>query len=481
MFISTYSLLNIIEYKKVKAATFSEATFIAAHEYNLVATKILSESNKQSIEFFEMIARWETYNVTETEQYQELKGFADKTRERYSFINDYNSELVKEIQVIYNNYMNQMDEQLNRNIQNFVNGRVILIDYIESNLSETQGNYLSFKKDGLNKFLNAHIYTSENKIAVNKIVNGTESEKEEGRQKINETIKRLQEVQNKKVEYVEVTENVGKKTETTKTKYESPTVIRNYAKEYENYFRSVLKGDFSRAEYLISYEKDRIEGIIPIGNIFFEMSEFNSYCSIFSNFTDYPTLEISLELNSKKIEKMLSSLSKQEVNTEKVQKLKKLHYDFLYQLSEHKKYSDKNKVEEVYNEFYDYYNYLISFYNRMSKRYSGFDYNIVATELSSVKNNAKALNPNIDSINTLSYNIVTRNDNNSYREFLVNKDRKYILKAIFVIAAILAIITACVCVAISIIKRNKGKYSFQDEYNDYDNYSNYDDYNNYWE
>lgn len=477
--LSVMILNSMFFYTNVNAATFSNASFKEAHEYNKVATKILSESNKQSLEFFKLVAKWETYPTTEGEQYDSLKKFISSTKKRFSFVNDYNSTLVKEIQKVYKDYIYLMEEELNKSVTEFINGRVIFIDFLENNLSETQKNYLSFKKDGLNKFLNAHIFTPDNKLAINKIVNGSSADKKEGKKVIKETIERLKLVQTRKVDYVETIEKDGKKVEVKKSKYESPEVIRNYAHEFEKYFNSVLKGDLSKAEYLIGYENDRINGLIPVGNAFYEINEFNNYINIFNNFTDYPTLEVSLDISSKKIEKTLNSLINQTPNTKNIQKLKKLHYEFLYELAEYKKSKDVKKVTKAYEDFYNHFVYLNSYYGRVQQRFSGFNYDIVGKEISIVKENAKSLNPNIKSINALTYKQDFSQDSTAYRKFAIKKDSKEIIKLVIIIIVII-IIVGLIFYGISRYRQQTNN-NYSDEYDDtYNNYNGYDDYNDYW-
>lgn len=385
--------------QRVYASTFSGTTYDNAQEYNITATKILSESNKQALEFFDMVAKWESNNATETEQYKDLTMYVQKAKERYSFVNTYNTSLSKELQSTYNNYCSFLDNLLTKSTQEFVNNKVIFIDYVESNLSETQSNYLSFKKSGLNAFLNSMIYTTDNKLAVSKILNGNETEREEGINSIKETINSLNNI---------VQDN--------NTVY----VIRNYAQAYINHYNNLINGDLSDTEYLIGYDRERVSGLIPVGSAFYEMEEFNTYTQLFDQFTDYPTIELSLKLSSKKIKKTVNLICNTSINTNKIQQLKKYHYEFIYQLNDYKKTKDISKVTNAYNEFYTYYKYLNSYYTRINERFSGFKYTDVSSELASLKEHIKCINPNFDSINNLNYTIDTSQDSNSYREFIIN-------------------------------------------------------------
>lgn len=427
--------LNLFPYNIIKASTFSNATYEDSRDYAELESRIVSESSKQSLEFFQMVSYWEIYGSNEQEQYDSLKKYIAKTKERFSFINEYNTSLSNEIKDCFNNYSYLMDQESSKNISNFINGPVVFIDFLEKNLSETQGNFLSFKKDGLNKFLDTFIYTNDNKIAINKIMNGSSSDKEVGIATLNKTIEKLEEINTKMVEKKD-NENKIKK------EYATPEVIRNFSNQYQKYYNQVINNDFSMSKSLLLTEKYRIEGLIPVGIVSEEIVEFNLYSSVFNEFTDYPTIDLALKLDSKKIAKTLKTVNSQELKTTNVQELKKLHYEFLYQLSEYKKTNNKEVISKAYVDFYNKYSYLKLYYSKCNQRFGNFNSSMVLTELSKSKEKAKCINPNFEEINNLNYNPNFTKDNNSYREFLVNKDiSSYVKKGLFLVLIIIVLIS----------------------------------------
>lgn len=459
--------LSIIPFKKTNASTFSDATYKSASEYNELETRIVSESSKQALDFFQMITKWEIYNATEQEENENIKEYIEKSKKRYSFVNDYNSDLAKEIKNCYTSFHNLLEQQRSEGIINFVNGCPIFIDFLEKNISETQGNFLSFKKDGLTKFLDTFIYTNDNKIAVNKILNGSSSDKKEGITSLKNTIAALEEVENKTVQQKD---DKGKITNV----YVSPDIIRKYANEYKTYYNNVIAGDFSKSSQFLLHEKYRVEGLVPVGGVYDEMKEFYVYKDVFNSFTDYPSIEIAIKLKSNKIEKTVNTLNKQDMKTANVQKLKQLHYEFLYQLSEYKNTNDKNAVIKAYNDFYNHYAYLKSYYSRVSKRFGSFSSSTTIQEIAKVKEKAKCIDPNFESINKLTYNSNYTQDSNSYREFLVNKDfNGYFKIALIIIPTIIVLIFLFIAIKNSIQKRNNSYDNYNDDYEN-------DDYNNNW-
>lgn len=455
---------NIIPAKTSNASTFSDATYQAASEYNEMETRIVSESSEQALEFFQMITRWEVYNASEQEENDDIKEYIEKAKERYSFVNNYDSNLAKEVRYCYTSYLNLLEQLRKEGVVKFVNGYPIFIDFLENNISETQKNFLSFKKDGLTKFLDTFIYTNNNKIAVNKVMNGTSAEKNEGIQTLNMTIAGLTDVETKTIQ------QKNDKGEIINV-YASPDIIRKYATAYKTYYQQVVSGNFKGSANLLLHEKYRVDGLIPVGSVFDEISEFYVYKDVFNSFTDYPSIEIAIKLKSSKIEKTVNTLNKQDMKTANVQKLKQLHYEFLYQLSEYKKTNDIGAVTKAYNNFYNHYAFLKSYYTRVSKRFGNFSSSTTVQEISKLKELAKCIDPNFAPINELVYTSSYTQDTNSYREFLVGKDFNEYLKIGFIVFPA-SIVVIFLIVVFSNIKKQKNN----NNYNDYDDYDD-NDYN----
>lgn len=435
--------LLFINITNVQAATFSNASYENAQDYHILATKVLTESTKQSFLFFSMAADWDTYNRTTNEKYKDMENYIQDAKERFSFVKEYNTPLAKEISQAYDDYVYYLNNQLEKDVSELSKGYVIFIDFIESNLAETQTNYLSFKKDGLNKFLNEQIYITSNRTNISKVMNGNEEDKKDGIEGLKITINNLKNIENNK---------------------STPIVIKNYAKVYENYYNNIINGNFVSCESLLSVELDRIDGLRPVADAMYEMNEYNNYVNIFNNFSEYPTLELSKKLSAKKIKEQLELVINQSPTSKNVQELKKIHYEFLYQLSQN---SDSVNVDKLYNSFYNKYLYLENYYYLINQRYNGFKTSQILTEINLLKEQSKCLNSNIDIISNLSYSPPSIKDTNSYREFKINYNSTQLKKYAFV-SIIFIIGIGCVFVF-----SKKIYNSYKDEKDD-DNY--YDDY-----
>lgn len=427
------------------ASSFTEISYENAYNYTELENRIVAESSTQSLNFFEMTSKWNAFGTTQKEQYDDLSTYIEDAKTRYSFISNYNGSLSDEIKLSYKNYISWMESSLQGDIASLVNGPTIFIDYIEKNMSDTQTNYLSFKTDGLDKFLNSYIYTNNNKSAVTKIANGPSSEKENGRQELQNTINSLEEI----------------RTKTNGGNYVAPTIIRNYAEAYENYYRQVLNGDFSHSSELLQFKLYKIDGMIPIGQANDELIEFNAYSALFNQFTDYSTLELAIKVSPSKIKKDVQLINEQAVKTKKVQQLKKTQYEFLYQLSEYKDTKDMDSLERAYRNFDRTYAYVKEYYSKINSRYNGFSSSTVIQDIQLLKEQAKCINPNLSFINDLEYTSLGQKDTTSYRIFSVNSDWNMV--QIFKIICVLFLIILASLIIVFFVIRVKNHIREQRE------------------
>lgn len=440
---SFFLIFSIILPIPVQASTFTEESYRNAQDYTILETKVLAESSKQAIELYQLMAEWEVYSTSADKQSSILQDYISNSQKRFAFVKDYNTPLAKEINSAYTSYLSYLKKQLQAGPATFVTSKVVFIDYLEVYLSETQSNYLSFKTGGLDKFLNAQIYTKTTQIAISDTLSNDANTKKDGQAALSEIIYNLEQIEKDSA---------------------TPTVIKNYDRTYINYYKKVLNGDFSGANDLISYEEDKVNGLMSVGDVVYEREEFLNYMNVFNKFSDYPTLEISLTISSGSIEKQLNLLTSQEPKTKNVQKLKQLHYEFLYQLSEYKKNAngDTSQVSGAYNNFFNEYSYLNSYYSKVNDRFSGFTANQVVSNIETLKEHASCINPNMTEIMNLSYAPVMSKDSYSYRTFLISSDQLPLLN-IFIIGLIILVIAA----GIAFVARKAYIY-YQENKNNYD-------------
>lgn len=432
--------------QNVYASSFENVSYDNAASYTELENRIVAESSEQSLMLFSLIAKWNAYGTSSDEIYTDAYNYIEDAKTRFSFISKYNGSLANEVKNIYSQYIKWLISSVETDINTFTSGPAVFIDYVEKGLSDTQNNYLSFKSEGLDQFLNTCIYTTQNKVAIEKIKEGNISE---GQSELANTITGLNEIINNS---------------------NTPYVIRDYAKAYKNYYSKVSNNDFSGSSALLMFQVYRIQGLIPVGNAYDEMSEFKEYTSLFNQFTDYPSIGIAQKISSKKLKEQIKQIQKQEVYTSKVQKLKKYHYDFLYQLSEYKKDKDIGALTNAYANLDRYYAYLTEYYTNINNRYSGYSSSDVIKEIGILKEKVMCVDPSFSAITDLTYVSPAQKDTNSYRMFAVNKNFNLamILKVICILFLLSIPIGICVIVCIK-IKKNIDEQR-EEMYDDDDDY-----------
>ena len=370
-----------------------------------LSSRMLSASNKHQLKYFAILSKWETYPVNDQERIQDVSGYVDTAVEDLKFILEYDDTEVGKLFVRqYKNYEKELKE-VKKNPDLFFDNKVIFFNYAMNNpeLAAWYDYYTLFKENTLQPFANQYIYTNSTRISVNKVREGNAEEKKEGIRELKELIAILEKYQ---------------KSDNT------PNILKGYCKEIINHFNRVIEGKDSDISALVKGDRYWLEGLIPVGQEFDKMSEYNFYVIKFNQFADFPTLELSRKLKAKDLNRFITMLQSVPATSQEVIELKKKHYDLIYALANEKNNGDiPVSAEKAYADFIEYHKYMDSYFRKVQQQYgTGFNSEKVVAEIENFKSRLSCLDTKIDDFyTTIAYKPVYVEDTTEYRN-LATKD-----------------------------------------------------------
>ena len=456
--ITTISLMTIATpVNKVYAANFDNSSYSNAREFKEVHSRILIESNKQALELYNILAKWETKNIQEQEMYDDISLYIENAKKNYSFLNDYTESSSKELKRGFDLYISGLENNKG-NIDSFINGKTILMDYLETAMPtrETIINHSLFYKNGLLKLNNQFLYNNDVRIALSKLNSSKEEDKNEGKEIIYRLISLLEEYKN--------SSGVQE-------------VMKNYANAYQNHYRKMINGDNSMTKELIIADRYRIESLFIAAQEVDEGTEYYDYVQTFASFVSINTESGLLSQSEENISKTLKNILDINAKSDAVKELKKSHYELYKNLILYnEKKITRDELLVFYKTFSDVYKYNDSYYSKVMQRFNGFNSGILNNEIKNYKDKCEFIDLNNSDYTSLAYNFTYTPDSYEY-ETLSSKGNK----KIYIISLG---ITALLIGTGIIVYRNKkrGSYRAYDEDSEYydDSYTynscNYNDY-----
>lgn len=433
-------------------ALFGKESYDTYYTIDELMSRILNVSNKHQLKYFQILAKWQTYSVSDQERLEDIEGYIDMATEDCKFILDYSGiEIGKKFINRYKQYQSNL-KTLTENFDSFYDDRVIFFNYAmdSEKLGTWYDYYVLFKENILQPFANEYIYNNSVRISVKKVREGNSEEKKEGINELKDLISTLKSFRDTK---------------------DTPNIIKGYCSELIKHYTNIINGKQSDLSKIIRGDRYWVKGLIQVGQEFDKLSEFNFYVLKFNQFADFPTIDLSKKLKAKKLNEFITMLKTVPASSKEIIQLKKKHYDLIYSLANYKNGNRlSGTVEELYPEFFQYYNYLNTYFTAIQKQYgNGFSSSNVNSEIELYKDRLSCLDSQADEFYTnIKYSSVYVEDTTEYRNLAI-KDSKNWTK--FILFSLIGIFILMVGIIIFKIVRGKKEDSDYDDYNDY--YDNY--------
>lgn len=424
---------------------FGQETFRTYQTIDEISSRMLNVCNKHQLKYFSILSKWEVYSVSDQEMLEDIKEYIDMVVKDLEFILEYkDTEIGKLFIQQFKNYKSDLT-QLEKNPNLFFDNKVIFFNYAMNNsdLAIWYDYYTLFKENTIIPFADQYIYTNNTRINVKKIREGNDKEKQEGKKELKELISIL--------------ENYRKSNST-------PNIIKGYCKEAISHFNRVINGEKSDISSFVKGDRYWVEGLIQVGQEFDKMQEFNFYVMKFSDFSDYPTLELARKLDAEDLNNAITMLQSVPASSREIIELKRKHYDFICSLANEKNQKTiSSSTEKLYVDFVNYYRYLSLYFSKLQEQYGvGFSSNSVVNEIEAYKSRLSCLDTEIDKFYTdISYKPVYVEDTTEYRNLAIANPKNWtkiisrILIGIFTVVFVTVVYKA-------IKNRNENEY-----YDDY--------------
>lgn len=431
---------------------FGKETYTTYYTIDELMSRILNVSNKHQLKYFQILAKWKTYSVSDQERLEDIKGYIDMATEDCKFILDYSgTEIGKKFISRYKQYQADL-KTLTENFDSFYDDKVIFFNYAmdSEELGTWYDYYVLFKENVLQPFANKYIYNNNVRISVKKVRDGNSEEKKEGINELKNLISTLKSFRDSK---------------------DTPNIIKGYCSELIKHYTNIINGKKSDLSKIIRGDRYWVEGLIQVGQEFDKVSEFNFYVLKFNQFADFPTIDLSKKLKAKKLNEFITMLKTVPASSKEIIQLKKKHYDLIYSLANYKNGNElSGTVDEVYPEFFQYYNYLDTYFAAIEEQYgSGYSSSNVTSEIDSYKDRLSCLDSQADEFYTnIKYSPVHVEDTTEYRNLAIKDSKNWTKFILFSLIGVFVIV-----VGIIIFKAVRGKKAD----NDYDDYNDY--YDNY--
>ena len=324
---------------------FGKENYSTYYTIDELMSRIINMSNKHQLKYFDILAKWEVYSVSDQERLQDVKGFVDMVTQDCQFISDYTgTEIGKKFRNRYQQYQEDL-KNLTSDFNMFYDERVIFFNYAmdSQELGTWYDYYVLFKENVLQPFANTYVYNNSARISVKKVREGNKEEKKEGIEELNKLISTLKSYRDAK---------------------DTPNIIKGYCSEVIRNYTNIINGKKSDLSKLIRADRYWVEGLIQVGQEFDKLAEYNFYVMKFNKFADFPTIELTKKLKAKELNNFITMLQTVPATSKEIIQLKKKHYDLIYSIANYKNKSElSEKVEETYPEFFKYYNYLSTYFS----------------------------------------------------------------------------------------------------------------------
>ncbi|QUH22141.1 hypothetical protein [Alkaliphilus sp. B6464] len=405
-------------------------------------------SHNQRIMKYRILSKWDIYTPSEQERYEDVKEYINYAKDQLSIIDlyKYKSKSAEKINTVLNQYRKDLD-----NIQNNYNSLYAkdadALIYIgkKTEVSNLINFYQEFKDTKIKLLYDKYIYQNNNRVAIKKIKEGSANEKKEGIEELQNTIAELKKIRDNNDNF---------------------KVIRGYAEELIIDYTAIINGKEPDILRHVSADKLRIETLISIAQVNDKAREFGMYSAKFTNFLDFPTKELALEVKSNQLNKMVEVMHTSKVKTPETIKLKNLHYDLVYSIANYKN-KKSNGIDEAWQKFFLHYDFLSIYFNDI---YTEFGANItpevVQNEISSFHSNLSFISLNPDKyMNRLTFKPEYKEDITEYRKLAIS-DGNVLLKFV-PYALIFIFLLIAGFIVIKAISANKNRDDYYDNYNDY--------------
>jgi hypothetical protein len=428
---------------------FGKENYTTYYTIDELMSRIINVSNKHQLKYFNILAKWETYSVSDQEQLQDVQGFIDMITQDYQFISDYtNTEIGKKFKNRYKQYQEDL-KKLTTDFNMFYDERVIFFNYAmdSQELGAWYDYYVLFKENTLKPFANKYIYNNNVRISVKKVREENKEEKKEGIEELNKLISTLKSYRDAK---------------------DTPNIIKGYCSEMIKHYTNIINGKKSDLSKLIRADRYWVEGLIQVGQEFDKLSEYNFYVMKFNKFADFPTIELAKKLKAKELNNFITMLQTVPATSKEIIQLKKKHYDLIYSISNYKNKNElSKKVEETYPEFFKYYNYLSTYFSAIQKKYGiGFSSSNIIKEIDAYKDKLSCLDSQADEFYTnVKYSPIYVEDTTEYRNLAIKDNKNWSKVFLYSLIGIFAFI---VCMIVYKAIGNKKESNDYDDY--YDNY-----------
>lgn len=425
---------------------FGKETYTTYYTIDELMSRIINLSNKHQLEYLRILAKWETYPVSDQERLQDIQSFIDMAVQDFQFISNYTStEIGKKFKNQYEQYKEDL-KKLTSDFNIFYDERVIFFNYVmdSQELVAWYDYYLLFKQNVLEPFAYEYIYNNNVRVSVKKVREGNKEDKKEGIEELNKLISALKTYRNAK---------------------STPNIIKGYCSELIKHYTNIINGQKSDLSKLIRADRYWVEGLIQVGQEFDKLAEFNFYVMKFNNFADFPTIELAKKLKAKELNTFITMLQTVPASSNEIIQLKKKHYDLIYSIANYKNRNEfSKKVEDTYPEFFRYYNYLNTYFSAIQKKYgTGFNSSSVIKEIDAYKDRLSCLDSQPDEFYTsVNYTPVYVKDTTEYRNLAI-KDSKDWSKVFLYFLISIFVIVVCFIVY-EIIKNKKENYDYYDDY-----------------
>lgn len=433
------------------AGNLGDISYTEYREFDELINKIITISNNQRIMQSKICAKWDNYSANDQEKYEDISKYISYTESNIKIFSGYNSGIANRLKDNSSKYMSDLKVYTGKNYKEFYSNGVVYFDYVmlTSEFKDWYSAYQNYKNGELNTFLKTYVYNNENRVAVKSLSDKNSNNREQGKETLKNTINTL-----------------------TKIKNDSNTsnIVKGYCSELINHYSNLIAGKKTDISKFAQADKNRLEGLIPIGNVFDEIKEYNPYVLKFNNFSDFPTTELALKLSSKDTNRLIKMLQTVNATTDATIKLKKEHYELIYAITNCKNKKQPN-IDKEYQNFFNDYRYLDQYYNSIMKQYGAdITSQMVVDEITDYKDKLSCIDKSIPSeYSSIQYKKVSVKDTNEYRQ-LANSDSNKFLKILPCGIGII-VLGGVVFVIIRVVTNKKSNDYYSDD--DYYNNNNY--------